>query len=180
MNFEHYKDRPTRVAVDLVNTFDAHSGKEHLARPADARRFLEERLEGEWPVGEADLPEIRALRTRLRNVLDAADADEAVSRLNDLLAEVGAAPRLAVHDGQPHLHFETRNDSPARRLGTIAAVGLSVALVDAGLDRFGSCASETCEDVFVDGSKNRSRRYCSDTCATRENVAAYRRRHREG
>ncbi|NNF63358.1 MAG: CGNR zinc finger domain-containing protein, partial [Acidimicrobiia bacterium] len=31
-------------------------------------------------------------------------------------------------------------------------------------------------DVFIGTSRNKSRRRCSDTCATRENVAAYRKR----
>ncbi len=55
-------------------------------------------------------------------------------------------------------------------------MGLAVVLVDHGMERFGVCASSTCEDVFVDSSRNRSRRHCSGTCNTRENVAAYRRR----
>jgi predicted RNA-binding Zn ribbon-like protein len=42
-----------------------------------------------------------------------------------------------------------------------------------------TCADESCGDVFVDASRNRSRRYCSDTCANRLNVAAHRRRRRE-
>jgi hypothetical protein len=33
--------------------------------------------------------------------------------------------------------------------------------------------------VFIDTSTNRSRRYCSDRCATRANVAAYRARRKE-
>jgi predicted RNA-binding Zn ribbon-like protein len=57
-------------------------------------------------------------------------------------------------------------------------MGLSVALVEGGFERFGSCASATCDDVYVDTSRNRSRRNCSDTCTTRENVAAFRRRQR--
>jgi predicted RNA-binding Zn ribbon-like protein len=178
MNFAHYKGRPVGIAVDLVNTLDAHSDREHLTSPGDARQFLEERLGGSWRVDEAQLEEIRDLRDRLRAVLRAGDPKAAVARLNALLAEVGAVPRMSLHDGTPHLHFEAGDDSPARRLGAVAAVGLGVALVDGGLDRFGACASDTCEDVFVDTSKNRSRRYCSDTCATRENVAAHRRRRR--
>jgi predicted RNA-binding Zn ribbon-like protein len=59
-------------------------------------------------------------------------------------------------------------------------MGLSVVLIETGLDRFGTCASSTCDDVYVDTSRNRSRRHCSDTCSTRENVAAYRRRQRAG
>lgn len=179
MHFDHYNDRPVGIAVDLVNTLDVHADQEHLAGPGDVERFLEERLGGEWRVDERQLAEIKDLRSRLRAVLEAEDPEAAVTRLNLLLADVGAVPRISLHDGAAHLHFEADDGSPARRLGVVAAVGLGVALVDGGLDRFGSCASETCEDVFVDSSKNRSRRYCSDTCANRENVAAHRRRRRD-
>jgi predicted RNA-binding Zn ribbon-like protein len=57
-------------------------------------------------------------------------------------------------------------------------MGLGVALIEGGLERFGICDASTCDDVFVDISRNRSRRYCSDTCTTRQNVAAYRRRQK--
>ena len=38
------------------------------------------------------------------------------------------------------------------------------------------CAADDCDDVVVDLSKNRSRRFCGLTCANRVNVAAYRSR----
>ena len=40
-----------------------------------------------------------------------------------------------------------------------------------------TCASPTCREVFLDLSRNRSRRYCdSRTCGNRLHVAAYRAR----
>ena len=57
-------------------------------------------------------------------------------------------------------------------------MGLTVALIQGGFDRFGICQSSRCDDVFVDTSRNRSRLHCSDTCTTRENVAAHRARQR--
>ena len=44
------------------------------------------------------------------------------------------------------------------------------------LDRLRVCASETCTDVLVDLSKNRSRRFCEASCGNRASVAAYRAR----
>ena len=38
------------------------------------------------------------------------------------------------------------------------------------------CAGEGCEDLLVDLSRNRSRKFCDGTCGTRANVAAYRAR----
>ncbi|WP_438818627.1 CGNR zinc finger domain-containing protein, partial [Streptomyces venezuelae] len=36
-----------------------------------------------------------------------------------------------------------------------------------------------CRNAYLDPPPNRSRRYCSDRCATRANVAAYRARKRQ-
>jgi predicted RNA-binding Zn ribbon-like protein len=44
--------------------------------------------------------------------------------------------------------------------------------------RLGVCADASCDDVVLDLSRNRRKRYCSTTCANRNAVAAYRsRRH---
>ena len=48
------------------------------------------------------------------------------------------------------------------------------------LDRLRVCGADDCGDVLVDLSKNRSRRYCSTTCANRTNVAAFRARQTGG
>lgn len=107
------------------------------------------------------------------------DEEAAARLLNEILADVAAMPRVSVYAGaEPHLHFEPMEGSPAGWLGAVTAMGLSIVLVEDGLDRFGICSSSTCGDVFVDTSRNRSRRHCSDTCTTRENVAAYRERQK--
>jgi predicted RNA-binding Zn ribbon-like protein len=59
-------------------------------------------------------------------------------------------------------------------------MGLVMALLDLGPARFGNCADPRCGGVFLDASRNRSRRYCSDRCASRANVATYRQRQRSG
>ena len=181
MDFGHYTDEPVTMAMDLVNTLEEYSGEEHLNTPEDVALFLEEHAE-HWPeapkrIRKSDLHEIRALRTRLRDVFTAKDEASAAAQLNEILADVAAMPRVSVHAGsEPHLHFEPMDSSPARWLGAVTAMGLSIVLVEDSLDRFGICGSSTCDDVFVDTSRNRSRRHCSDTCTTRENVAAYRQR----
>ena len=51
-------------------------------------------------------------------------------------------------------------------------------LCDLGATRLGVCDASNCTHVFVDTSPNQSRRYCSDRCSSRANVAAYRARQR--
>jgi predicted RNA-binding Zn ribbon-like protein len=60
-----------------------------------------------------------------------------------------------------------------------ASMGLAVHLTQHGVDRLGICQAAPCRNAYLDTSTNRSRRYCSDRCATRANVAAYRARKRE-
>ena len=183
MDFSHYSDQPVQTAVDLINTENVVSGEEMLRSPEDVTEFIQTH-DGDWckpgwEAVESDLHEVRALRARLRSVFDAEDETKAAQTLNSILSDVEAVPRLSLHGEGPHLHFETDDDSPARFLGAVTAMGLTVAMIEGGYDRFGTCNSSTCDDVFVDTSRNRSRRNCSDTCTTRENVAAHRARQRD-
>ena len=184
MDFSHYSDHPVTMAVDLVNTLDVVTGEDSLAAPADISAFLlhcgEDFCPPEWDADKEDLHELRALRERLRKVFLARDEAIAAAVLNRVLVDVGANPRVSVHDDVPaHLHFEPDTHSPARWLGAVTAMGLAVAVIEGGLDRLGVCGSSTCDNVYVDTSRNRSRHHCSDTCTSRENVAAYRRRQRD-
>lgn len=180
MDFSHYNDQPVQTAVDLVNTFDWADDTENLSTVEDLEEFVQTHSSG-WDYGQfdptdRDLHEVRALRSRLREVFVAGSEEQAARVLNGILEDTNAVPRISVHGAGPHLHFESNANGIARWLGAVTAVGLSVALIEGGYERFGRCCSKTCDDVFVDVSRNKSKRHCSDTCTTRENVAAYRAR----
>jgi predicted RNA-binding Zn ribbon-like protein len=57
-----------------------------------------------------------------------------------------------------------------------AAMAFTDLIRSGQLDRLRPCAAPDCDNVHVDLSKNRSRRFCGTTCANRVNVAAYRSR----
>lgn len=182
MDFSHYTDDPVQLAIDLVNTRDTVSGADRLEELDGLRTLLSgtaaELGAPAWDLAEHDLAEVREVRERLRRVF-ATDGDEdAAAVLNELLGEARATPTVSVHGGRPHLHFEPEGATPAAWLASVTAMGLSVVVCDHGSDRLGVCDAHQCADVYVDTSRNRSRRYCSDTCSTRENVAAYRKRRR--
>lgn len=185
MDFSHYTDNTVKMATDLINSYEAASGVDRLDTPLALQAFIDayaECLPGRDPTvvpSEADLAEVRALRARLRAVFEAMDERNAAQLLNDVLAHVGARPQVSVHgDRGPHLHFEPGGNRVVDWLGAAAAMALAMVLVEAGLDRFGICGSDDCDDAFVDASKNRSKSYCSTTCTTRQNVAAHRARAR--
>ncbi|MGY2083175.1 CGNR zinc finger domain-containing protein [Blastococcus sp. SYSU DS0539] len=120
-----------------------------------------------------------AVTARLvRAVALAESQDDVLARLNELLALARPRPYATDHDGELHLHY-ARPDAPAlEQLTTTVAMGLSQVVVQHGWQRLGVCSAEGCDDVYVDTSRNASRRYCSNTCASRSTVAAYRARRK--
>jgi predicted RNA-binding Zn ribbon-like protein len=75
-----------------------------------------------------------------------------------------------------HLHATPPEAPLARRIAVEAAMAF-VDVIRAGeLDRLRVCDAEDCEDIVLDLSRNRSRRYCEGGCAARAHSAAYRAR----
>ena len=116
----------------------------------------------------------------LRAVFDAVAAgrpDEAASEVNALLEFSGARPRLDRHDGEPwHLHFHGADDALVTGWAAGCATGLAVVLGSDLGGRLGVCTSERCDRVYVDTSRNGSRRFCSTACQNRVKAAAFRAR----
>jgi predicted RNA-binding Zn ribbon-like protein len=164
--------------VDLVNT-DELNGDE-ISDLAELEVFLDRYPDLRPPPGlaadQSDLIALDALRDRLRDVFDAPDETTAMDCLNQILAENQAIPRLSLHDGRPHLHFEPIGSSLSSWVAAITALGLAGVMVEHGISRFGSCQASNCRDVFIDTTRNRSRIHCGSNCSTREAVAAYRKR----
>jgi predicted RNA-binding Zn ribbon-like protein len=181
MDFSHYTTKPVELAVALVNTRGIN--KDELANPDQLVDFVRH-YETLWksvagPPRRGDLAAVHELRAALREVIESDDEDEAATKVNQLLETYGAKPRLSNHNGTPHLHFEPIDSSIVCWLGATTAMGLASVIVEHGVERFGVCDSVSCDDVYVDTSRNRSRRHCSNTCSTREAVAAYRKRQND-
>jgi predicted RNA-binding Zn ribbon-like protein len=177
MDFTHYSDRCMQAAGDLVNTKGHPSGTEHMGSPEAAVQFLRARdFSGIDGVTQDDLAELHRVRDRLETVFYASDEKAAVARMNQLLDEYAVKPHLTDHDGRWHFHYADENVSLGRRVAADIVMGLAVMIAEYGFERFGICAAHNCEDVFVDISRNKSRRYCTDSCSSRANVAAYRAR----
>ncbi|MDQ4125783.1 MAG: CGNR zinc finger domain-containing protein [Actinomycetota bacterium] len=180
MDFDHYTDPGVGVAVNLVNSLGSAWGYENLRTADDVRGLLDAQgLEGYGPVEESDLEPLRALRPELRAIFEAPDEHAAAARINALLARSGAAPQMTDHDGKWHLHYAADDAPLADRVAAVAAMGLATVVVRWGWERLGVCRADDCADVFVDTSRNKSRRYCDPSCSTRMNVAAFRARHKE-
>lgn len=169
--------------VRLLNSWDELEPEPELLRDASiAARFLRRHGfdDAADRADDAELEALRALRGRLRRAWDAERDEEAVALLNELLAAQEAQPALAREDGR----WAYRWDRAGLRASAFAPALCASALLEEirthGRRRLGSCVAAPCRCAFVDRSRSRTRRYCSDRCADRANQAAHRRRVRSG
>jgi predicted RNA-binding Zn ribbon-like protein len=185
VELNYYSD----MAVRLVNTEQPERGEDTLTSVESVRELCgASNQQMARRASEADVSRLRGVRTRLRAVFSAAaegDETRAVDLLNSLLMEFPTSPQISGHgdldqDGRPrwHMHLAEHPVTAAAGYAATACMGLAFHLTDLGVDRLGICQAAPCRKAYLDTSTNRSRRYCSDRCATRANVAAYRARKR--
>jgi predicted RNA-binding Zn ribbon-like protein len=131
---------------------------------------------------ERDVSVLRRFQRDLRPVFEASDAGDVqgvIGGLNELMEKHPITPMISDHDAANlHLHVATRTDSVSQLLIGEALLGLATLVCDLGPTRMGVCSADRCVNVYVDTSPNQSRRYCSDRCSSRANVAAYRARQK--
>ncbi len=170
MDYVDYLGNVTRFAVELVNTGGTEGlsddGREMLAQHHIAR-----------PEPAALAPLLELIGRALGQIVDG----QAPLAVDELLDRYPPKMHLSTHDGAgiPHIHFAQDGAEPVGWIGrTVAATLAHVATGDPGLT-IGRCAASGCGHYFVDQSRNRTRRFCSNTCASRTTVAAYRARSRE-
>jgi hypothetical protein len=170
MDFVRYAER----AAALVNASLADRGElvDHLADRAWLHQSCSDR----------DATVLRKFQRELRPVFEASDIELAggvISGLNDLMEKHPITPMISDHDpNNLHLHVATRSASVSELLIGEALLGLATLVCDLGPNRLGVCSASPCTNVYVDTSPNQSRRYCSDRCSSRANVAAYRARQK--
>ncbi|WP_275462979.1 CGNR zinc finger domain-containing protein [Streptomyces noursei] len=184
MELAYYSD----YAVRLVNTEQPERGGDSLTSVEAVRELFGVAQQAARRATESDVTRLRAVRSRLRAVFEAADrGDEvlAVDLLNALMMEFPVSPQISGHEfrddeNRPkwHMHIADHAANATAGFTATACMGLAFHLTELGVDRLGICEAKPCRNAYLDTSTNRSRRYCSDRCATRANVAAYRARKR--
>ena len=178
MVFAHDTTAALVLAADLVNS--EALADDVLADVRALEAFLDKHLvEPRRRATAADLDAVRALRPRLRAVWQAKAPEGLANLVNELLCDSGARPRLVDHGGGWGWHLHVTGHDAALKHRIAAQAGFAFAdLVRMGeADRLRRCEAPDCEAVFVDLSRNRSRRYCdTGNCGNRQHVAAYRER----
>jgi predicted RNA-binding Zn ribbon-like protein len=169
------------LAVRLVNSASCDVAADPLRTTETFRELVADRPFLHVPVGQHDLDRLKLLRDDLAQifVLAASGAGQiAVDRLNTLLMTHPVHPVIVSHGGEGwHLHMNEEG-SVTDRYAAAAVASLAFLVTQLGPDRFGTCAIASCDRVFIDGSSNRSRRYCSAHSAARANVTSLRARQR--
>jgi predicted RNA-binding Zn ribbon-like protein len=185
VNFNSHTDVVIGVAVALVNLltpgedrgrgYQPPEGDERTAAVGAVLRASGGR-EATWE----EAAELCFVAAELRGVFEAVSAgaiDHAAGQVNALLIRTGARPELERHDGQSwHLHFHAADNSLPNGWAAGCATGLAVVLGGSGADRLGVCTAPGCDRVYVDTSRNGTRRYCSTSCQNRVKTAAFRAR----
>jgi predicted RNA-binding Zn ribbon-like protein len=183
VKLDSYKDAGLLVSEGLVNELDSN---DELGVPAPARaavaalsRILAIDPPSVAQLTQAHVPAFVALARRIRSVftdLRNRDVDAAAATLNEMLAAHPAHPHLAKERGTWRLHHHP-HDAPLVPMWTaICAAGLAEMIGDGAAQRLGTCERADCGRVYVDVSKNASRRFCSLTCQNRVKVATFRER----
>jgi predicted RNA-binding Zn ribbon-like protein len=164
MYYEDYIANLTGLAVDLVNSATAL---------AVTPEMFDEH--GITPPSDAELAPLLPL---LRDALEAIISGDGVEPVNRLLAKYPPDVHVSRHDGTAHLHHARDGEPGLTWLGRSCAAGLAHVACGAPDVTVGKCAAVDCGRFYVDQSRNRSRRFCGNTCASRTTVAAYRARRK--
>lgn len=189
MDYNSHTDTVVRVAVALVN--DLTPGERRgraFPMPADAGAAATAALRTVYSayreLDAAEGAELAEVAARLRAVFTAVagdDIDNAATRVNALLEETHARPTLERHDGEPwHLHFHGIGGTTAGDWAASCATGLAIVLGSEFSDRLGICTAPHCDRVYVDVSRNGTRRFCTTACQNRVKTAAFRARTKTG
>ncbi|MEV0896050.1 CGNR zinc finger domain-containing protein [Actinoplanes sp. NPDC049802] len=165
--------------VALANTAPGASrtGDDELATIDQLRELLGRYVySGRVDHDQAELDAVRSTRDLLRSVWTL-DRDDAVDAVNRMLREARALPYLTRHDGSDwHIHATEPGAPLAERIRVEAALALIDVIRMNETGRLRVCAATDCTGLFLDLSRNGSKRFCSVRCGNRVNMIAFRAR----
>jgi predicted RNA-binding Zn ribbon-like protein len=166
-----YGEDPVRLATELV-TNPPWTAAELAERCAEAGVTVEQ------PATATDLHELEIFLDRWLTVVDAGTPRARADRLNELLAETSAYPRLTDHAGDGwHIHYRDSGLRLAAVLCALISVGTALHLSGRGMDRLHRCALTECHRPFGDFTRGGRQRYCSPACANCDAVRRHRAKH---
>lgn len=184
MRFDSHVADLLRISTELVNLLTgAEAGGRDWQPPAGKERRLALGAvlvrDGRAPgVTNDDLRLLTRFAEEARQVFEAVDAedvDEAATRVNALLEWCQPQPRLDRFENGWHLHFHGPTSDLGVGWSAGCAAALTMAIGSASAGRLGVCDAPRCDRVYVDHSKNGTRRFCGTPCQNRVKNANHRR-----
>lgn len=167
--------------IERIPTFESlvHWSSRTELLQASAVRQLMRSAATDADAAERAVREIRNLREDLHLVI--------ASHLEDTALPAGALTRLrlryveALQNASPSalpLAWEISPNSPGALTQALALRAMRLLQSD-DVNRIGRCSNGACQWVFIDHSRNHSRRWCSSTdCGNRDRAARHYARHR--
>lgn len=176
---------PAAFALAFVNSYDpVRAVPDLFANPEHARVFLSEWYELDWDLDWGRLARsLQLYRDDLRIVLARFVAGEmAIAELTTYLDhKLAHWPWIAhpVQDGKSFrvLFVPSPQLKVAQHVEAVVTRGLADLVAELGPKRLRQCEAPPCAEFFADHSKPGRQRFCSKRCATRFNVALFRKRH---
>jgi len=169
-------------AVMLANTAPgaSRSGADEIATIDELGELLARTpYSGRIDHDELELREVRQARAQIREVWTLS-RDDAVEVVNRMLREARALPYLTRHDGSDwHMHATEPTAPLAERIQVEAALALIDVIRMNEMARLRVCDADDCTGLFVDLSRNGSKRFCTVRCGNRMNMIAFRARRTE-
>jgi predicted RNA-binding Zn ribbon-like protein len=159
------------------------AGHAHVLPPADAE-WLKQEAGRDSRLGESLLGAALALREDIfeigRELANGrAPPPAAIDRVNATHAHCLAKARLAPFEGRFVWNWRTRADPVEAVLGPISLSAMTT-LMQADLTRVKQCQGEKCGWLFLDMTKNKSRRWCEmEVCGNRAKQKRHARKSRE-
>jgi predicted RNA-binding Zn ribbon-like protein len=179
--FSHDTEHSLACVVDLANSAASGTASESLTDLNALHAFVDRHDVSEVSrLTEGDLDGVRRLREQILEIFDSTDDRSAAALVNALVSQAGVTPRLTDHDGYDwHIHYFAPGASLAEHLAIDCGMALAQVIASRERERLRRCEAPDCDQVLVDLSRNRSKRYCdARTCGNRLHVAAYRERQR--
>lgn len=184
MQLDSYTDAGVLVAIDLVNRLVIHpeiTGREHDGPVALLAQVLSVDPPSVAQLQDSHGEAFMALAIELSEAFArfvSGDEDAAADRLNRHLAQNPAHPHLAKEGGRWRLHHHPTDAELVSMWTSICAEALARLLSAGYTSRVGACADPRCARIFVDTTRNGTRRFCSTTCQNRIKTATLRQRRK--
>jgi hypothetical protein len=175
---------PKAFALAFVNTYDPLRPIADLfASPEHARVFLSEWCEMNWDLDWGKIARrLQLYRDDLRNTLTrymagALPLDQLTHYFDHKLMHwPWIAHCLAKECSFRVVFVPSPQLQPVQHIEAVVTRGIADLIAEFGPERLRQCESPPCEEIFIDRSKSRRRRFCGKRCATRFNVAMFRKR----